>query len=536
MELLPVTWSDADYDRLLDHHMVIPYESPTISNSTTSNFAFDSLPLDVQRIVLDNLRDEGSWTTLLNLRLVNRKYCDLATPYVGIQLGSDSYKAFMLRASLHSENYSENEEDIGEGEEQMDDDNDSDGESVKSDEWINEHFTPSFAAFFCTVHSIERVCYKLAQPDCRPEFIKKLEPSIIESQPSKWKTIESKSQIVRGFNRPFSKVNHVIPFKLQKGIVSRTLDLKESREAVRADAQLAAVLATCTSLEKLRMKTDNFGRLSQQVVQYAAQHVRSAREGRQVGVLGKIKHLELDGTNFGITVADVVNLLSLPCLRELRLWGVGWKLPRVRSSNNPLVHHPNQNPIALSLRWCKNFTNEDLTNILAGGSIRYLLLRVMLDFPADYAGALAKHGQHLEFLALDTEDQGTDPDHAHDRSVRLLKALGSMRDLKSLVLWRGDFQSAKQLSNWLPPSLKELMILGNYGKEDRQELRSLTRHEDLPNLWRVEVLASDELKRCDIFRWSQWCDNYKTIPPSRVLYGGEPLSRSLRLSLAELYV
>ncbi|KAI4870015.1 hypothetical protein F4820DRAFT_443495 [Hypoxylon rubiginosum] len=324
---------------------------------------------------------------------------------------------------------------------------------------------------------------------------------------------------------------------LRINIILRVLEIERSTIlGFRADAQLAMVLAACTGLEKLELPdtvTENYGPLSRKVIRWAA---RSSPKDGEVRMLGKLKHLELADMCGGIDVSDVIDMLSLPNIKDLRLWGLvdqSTRNPRRLPSPEDMPMVTNQNLVDLTLRHCRHLTDEGLTRILAAcPRIRTLFLHAPMSSrnehqPISFTSALTKYGKNLEFLWLETQRK-TGLAKVPGESRRLLRALNSMRDLRTLVLWRGDFGSAEALGSALPSSLRELLIIGHNDEietdedgevvgssQDRISLFGLVDHPSLVNLERVEVVDINAWEGRPYWRKAiEYCIEARQLPPS----------------------
>ncbi|KAI1776831.1 hypothetical protein F4818DRAFT_411927 [Hypoxylon cercidicola] len=500
-------------------------------NSTSgeeSPRSLDSLPTEIHLAIVKYLLAKGKWRSLLRLRAVSKMWCNITTPYVDIPIG--------LEFEYDPEQYNPLEY----ASEEEDEDS-----------------------------PIHRVCFRLAQESCRPDFIKKL-PRIDNLKPS-WlfATLANTRENRMRLRRQLSTLDHT---DLQTTIIRRVLGI-EQRRALQADAQLAMVLAACTALEELQcpdVVTENFGRLSRQVIRRAAQQARTPAENGKAHMLGKLKQLGLSDVHKGIQVPEVLDMLSLPNLRDLRLEGVGnFK----GTDRREVPYTPGNEKLAhLALNGCRNFDEQDLTRILAAcPNIRSLflhtpMLRSNASVPACFTGALAEHGQNLECLFLDTQRRDTGLAKVPGESQRLLRTLSGMRNLRTLALWRGDFGSAAALADALPSSLRELLIIGHYdvevpyveapsymeadqnteeyaeahaephaedsdqddeedsdGEEEEEEEEStadrdafyaLVGHPHLSNLQRVEVVPTNRLECSPHFGYiSGYCIDNRELPP-----------------------
>ncbi|XXG98576.1 hypothetical protein Hte_004901 [Hypoxylon texense] len=453
-----------------------------------STFRLNSLPADIQLVILDTLRDQGDWRSILSLRSVNKHWLRITKSFVFI--GFNSAKTGHI-----------------------------------DDQWTDS--------------PIHRVSLMLGQPFCRPEFIKALPTRAAMKRSWTFTKLDNNLETCLRLHQQLTDLG--LPSSLNKSILLEVLDSKQDIErrasqASRADAELAMVLATCTGLEKLELPdivTEKFGPLSREVISYAA---RSPTEDGEVRMLGKLKHLELADMREGIEVADMLDMLSLPKIKDLRIWcpvDRKRKSPRDIPSPEDMPRLPNQNLVNLTLLECHALTDDGLTRILAAcPRVRTLFIHSPVGMgdpnpPFPFTGALEKYGNSLEFLWLETQCGGPGLIEDTDESRRFLRALSSMRNLRTLVLWRGDFDSAESLGPALPTSLRELLIIGDTDVietdengeprvtcADRVSLIALREHPRLVNLERVEVVSTNAFEGRYFWRTVfDYCMECRRLPP-----------------------
>ncbi|KAI1768795.1 hypothetical protein GGR53DRAFT_531240 [Hypoxylon sp. FL1150] len=446
---------------------------------------FSSVPNEVQLMILDSLRDQAEWETFLSLRLVSKHWMYLTESYVAIPVGLDRRQAFRIEDAPLQVSIKACVE-VGDVE-------DADIEADLTDLWdpkVDEDNMES---------PIPRICYLLSRPNCRPEWIKML-PTFVPINPS-WPLVPENTKTSRmKLYEVLSKVDHVVPRDLLESLSKAILDLDYGTEnARRSDAQLAAVLATCTNLERIQLPDVlvKCGPRSMAVIKYAAKQVH--KPGR-APVLGRLKHLELKSPK-GIQVFDVLNMLSLPKLENLQLW-------------NPVDFHTrdypelgpkplNVNTMDISLHNCAKLTNQGLLTILqACRTVRSLYISSSTGSTDNpqlcYSGALKEHGKDLEFLWLDDPGRRTTPEDFRN----LFRAIRHMPKLRTLVLYRRDIGDAESFRSALPASLEELLVLGCLSEREKSEVHSaIQRSPELPNLRRTWT------QRLDVIPWSrEWRD------------------------------
>ncbi|KAI4870014.1 hypothetical protein F4820DRAFT_317592 [Hypoxylon rubiginosum] len=449
----------------------------------------DSLPEELHLTILDNLRNDGDWKTILHLRLVSKRWFHMVTPYVAIPVGLDDKQAYEV--------------------EELEDDEDSEDEEYLIDFEGEEYYDYS---------PIKRAFQMVAESNSRPDWIKMLPTRV----PWKLMSIQLCEQgsfwLWWGLRHAFPKVKHILPKFILECLPS---DID--------DSLLAIVLATCTGLEKIKFPdaTEYFGGFSRMVIKYAAEQAWTSTdvEHGEARVLGELKHLEMSDPH-GIEVADVLDMLSLPKMQDLRLCfvmdGTFEMFDEVLGAFRdqlPEDKPRTQQVIDLTLTSCEGLSDKGLNRILAAcPKIRSLFIQSSMkesnkSTPVCFTGALEKHGQGLEFLWLDTQRE-TGLDEIPGESRRLLRALEAMRDLRMLALWRGDFETVKALVSALPGSLRELLIIGIYGELEKESLYSLVGHPDLPNLRRVAVVATSLEDREPSWRkLFQYCIRARQLPP-----------------------
>lgn len=478
--------------------------------------------------------DDGNWKAILNLRGVSKKWSQLANPYAAIPINSLDDQVHEIANSFYdsdSDSDSGREDDRREGDRQEDDRQDDGGQDDEwqEDEWQEDEWRRDDG--YWLGNPIHSVCYTLARPNSRPEWIRVL-PETIRMAKSLYlpsttleNTIETRERLFRAFLPVMSAIPWHIVVTIIHGIVLNVNGISGFRawsEAGKknADAELAMILATCTGLEYIERHREtlcSFGHMSREVLKYAARQAQMLAQPGQSGdqgvqVLGKLKGLGITGTIHvrGITVSEVIDMVSLPRMQDLRLSGLrdrDLRDERRRGAGGPItiLKPRNMNSLNLTFTDCHGLSDEGLATILAAcPRTRTLFLEVAdQESPASFTNALAKHGQNLEFLWLDTYSSGTGLDTDPDASERLLGALSTMRNLRELVICRGDFTTAEALGDTLPPALRMLWIIGHeddididdrgdwsFNTPDGAELYALERHPNLPDLEKVEILPA----------------------------------------------
>lgn len=383
-------------------------------------------------MILDSLRDQGDWQAILKLRLVNKHWLRLTEPYAFVPVCRDDYQAFKIEEEI---------EDVSEH---------------SDDDWVDEDDED------ITESPIPRTCFKLMEPNCRPDWFKVLPTSVPSNLLWPWADPEFTVENYKRLKQVFSKVDHVFPQRLSNTLMLKIL---AQHDIWNPDAQLATVLAICPNLEKIKEPDDevHFGPLSREVFAHAA---HQAQTPERAPVLGKLTHLEMNDID-AIEVAEVLDMLSLPKLQNLRLRRlIDVTDHESLGSLEPETKPRNQNAVHLTLQLCDDLSDEGLTMILgACPKIRSLFIDSVA---ASYTGALEKHGKNLEFLWLDAQRHGDiGLRYMPKEAERLLSAIGAMRNLRTLVLSRSDFDTIESLCSALPSSLREIAVFGCYSNEER---------------------------------------------------------------------
>ncbi|KAI4870016.1 hypothetical protein F4820DRAFT_470140 [Hypoxylon rubiginosum] len=469
----------------------------------------DSLPGEIHLLILDSLRDEADWKTIISLGAASKKWSQIAAPYTAIPIGLDDWQAYAIQT------YS---------------DEDADGEDCVIED-----------GQYYTVSPIQKVCFKLGQPNCRPDWIKVLPTAVFMGPP--WVVLTSKNPKTRGrLEQVLSPLGHILSWDLREqiilGVLHSTYD--EIRDGYKDDlyddAEFALILATCVGLEHIQpphILGQYFGTLSRMVIQCAGRQTQEDVESGQVCMLGQLKRLELTDLYRQIEVLDVIDMLYLPKIQDIRLQGLVNTLREgSRGDPSPSTNKPIQRPIDLTLDDCPGLTDNGLACILAScPRIRTLYLDSYFDQPGEttpvcFTGALDTYGQNLEFLWLDTNPYGSGLAQVPGQAQRLLRAINKMRNLRTLMLCREDFDDVKSLGSMLPSSLRELMVIGHRDKKkdkgdkgaslglDRDSLFSLIHHPDLPNLEIVLVISPDSSKYCNWRKFVNYCKEFRHLPPS----------------------
>ncbi|XXG98575.1 hypothetical protein Hte_004900 [Hypoxylon texense] len=470
----------------------------TITIDTASAITLDSLPGEIYLHILDNLREERDWRTIFNLRAVNRKWSLMTAPYIAVPIGLNDWEVYA------TETYS-------------------DEDAANEVRIINE------------VSPIGRLCYKLVQPNSRPDWIKVLLPvrictlrrSVLEN------TTENRARL----EQVLAPVEHILSWDLREDIILTVLARSDGGFSLSQDAEFAMVLATCAGLEHIHTFHESSGVLSKKVIQCAGRQAQESAAKGQVHMLGQLKRLDFEAVTHQIEVGDVIDILHLPKIQDIRLHDLvdGSRGPLSPSTNNPI-----QRPIDLTLCYCNSLTDGGLACILACcPKIRTLYLESWMppvfqaswSEPSCYTSALDTYGQSLEFLWLNTKF------HTHDlvqpsglaqvpgEAQRLLRAIKKMRNLRTLVLWREDFDDSESLESMLPSSLRELMIIDHRDKEDdggkvtrlgfdRESLLSLVHHPNLPNLEIVLVVSPEAYGIRTWTKFVDYCKDFRQLPPS----------------------
>ncbi|KAI6091293.1 hypothetical protein F4821DRAFT_281218 [Hypoxylon rubiginosum] len=505
--------------------------SPSLSKDA-SVFHLESLPQELQLAVLNILCDEGDWPSLLHLRQASKKWLHMTTPRLSISVGFGQVEKYQ-------------------------------NERVFGTKAIYEYDDMDDKGIISS--PISRICVKLAQPFCRPDFFKTLPTQALMKKASASTKLEDNEGTRMRLRQQLDRFEHVLPSDLRGNILRILLmsrsQLKHSlrgffqqhrsiNQVVRgalSDARLAMILALCTDLERLEQPEpsifrEGFGLLSKQVVQHASQHARTPAKDGEARLLAKLKYAEF----YSIEVPDVLNALSLPCIEELRVNNLKDDDPKGARllEDMPL----NQNPVQLTINAAHNQLSEwGLTRILAAcPKVRTLFLDApqSLTRPVCYGDPLAKYGKHLEFLWINTQEEGSSHAAGSHEANKLLHALQAMRNLRTLVISRGNINSAKALGSALPSSLRELMIIGHNDPEvikkkrrrvnsfgektgeedeegegeeswtDRDSFYKLLDHPHLTNLERVEVVSTYTALRTPF--WMDvvfYCMEVKQLPP-----------------------
>ncbi|KAI1379287.1 hypothetical protein F4677DRAFT_408535 [Hypoxylon crocopeplum] len=391
-------------------------------------------------VIAEQLDRKADVNTILKLRLVNRQFRRIFTPHV--YLAGQNATAQELRDGLDSQAL---------------------------------HLGPGHR---CSEY-LRYLCFQVAQEYHTSGFVKEVIPrawkGIVWSVKSVQLGAEIAGDIVGGggfdkYNKALANFHPLIPDSLRQLIYSGVMSSS-------GDACLAFALAVCRQLEVVklpRVDMDGYGPYTRQVVLHARQQQEQlAPPPRgQNNILGALTEFCIVSDASEISLSDALDILSLNSLRHLRLGNFGQNLDypdtilphdaELRQLIDPNRRPRVNRPVDLTFEHCRLDAGA-LTRLLSGCSqIRSLYIEV---WPArlewadnEQDGLKAAAGKGMEFLFYDTSSCMAALDNA--QSWRFLDILGSFDGLRSLAISRNSFANALDLAFALPPSLRELLIIG----------------------------------------------------------------------------
>ncbi|KAI1386340.1 uncharacterized protein F4822DRAFT_409694 [Hypoxylon trugodes] len=301
-----------------------------------------------------------------------------------------------------------------------------------------------------------------------------------------------------------------IPKELQENIVSRLLPTDAD------EAHLAFILAMCPKLEHIRipyMSGDCTSRI-RRVIRCAREQLllQASRPYPLITpptLLCHLRTLHLESYTHGFSVANALDMLTLPKLEHLTLGNLGDEpiitdeaeenaLPAITPLPKPALGHYSTNPIDLSFPSCHLSPAGLMTILNACAHLQTLYIKLRTRNNTQQAPTFAQpilyNGQTLHFLHLDTTSfpsgLSQDPnDTTHETSHHLLSVISEMQSLASLIISRRDFDEISDLESNIPESLKEILIIETYQNADEvEQFRRLVRGPRTRGLMRVACL------------------------------------------------
>ncbi|KAL7627566.1 hypothetical protein AAE478_001759 [Parahypoxylon ruwenzoriense] len=436
-----------------------------MSEETHPRITMNSMAEEILMNIAASLHRRDDLSAVLNLRLVSKKWHRIATPFVYVNV----------------QNF----------------------RPASDYRWNNYTYSTDLLCY---------ICWKLAQRPDLSRFIKELIATPWQDKRCKLHN-DTKEKLLESFHKVLSVTSPALTSAFKADIVSGLLHEK-------ADAALALIFFMCRDLEVLIVPgvEGGYGRLMREMLSLALrQHERhlqlqlqhSHDHDQQQGdgeksklILGGVTHIRLGDYVNGMCVADALDLLRLPKLRDLRLVNLGDSINSAGLQLPPPQPQPRDHcPVDLTFEVC-HLSGKGLGRLLAGCSAPrslFIQMRTRNVQPwgaPSFAQALKAHGAGLEFLFLDTVifARGPDDDDGGADTTHLLRALTSFGGrLRSLVLSRHDLPSTAEIAAALVklPSLKEFMLLGTNAAEDTTPLRALIRGPMTPRLERVVCLPAN---------------------------------------------